>query len=134
MSHPRYDWWGYCKGMIKRYPLLAAEREALRDPNLIADYSGQPRGGSPGNPTAQGACRTLPGVKEREYQAVADAIRITMKERDGRDRLKLIELMFWARSHTLHGAATAIGVSYRTANRWHSEFIRAVAKNFGLLD
>lgn len=134
MSHPRYDWWGYCKGMIKRYPLLAAEREALRDPNLIADYSGQPRGGSPGNPTAQGACRTLPGVKEREYQAVADAIRITMKERDGKDRLKLIELMFWARSHTLQGAADVIPTSYMTARRWHAEFIRNVARQFGLLD
>lgn len=134
MSHPRYDWWGYCKGMIKRYPLLAAEREALRDPNLIADYSGQPRGGSPGNPTAHGACRTLPGVKEREYQAVADAIQITMNWRDGKDRLELIELMFWARSHTLEGAARELHISYATARRWHTEFIRNVARQFGLLD
>lgn len=134
MSHNRYDWWGYCKGMIRRYPNLAEEREALQAPNLIANYSGQPHGSSVGDPTADGAGRTLPGVKEREYQAVADAINAAARKRDGRERLILVDMMFWARSHTLHGAANAIGVSYRTANRWHSEFIRAVAKNFGLLD
>lgn len=134
MSHPRYDWWGYCKGMIKRYPLLAAEREALKEPNLTADYSGEPHGGGPGNPTLQCACRTLRGVKEREYQAVADAVNAAGRKPDGRERLILVDMLFWSRSHTLHGAAMAIGVSYRTANRWHSEFIRSVARNFGLLD
>ncbi len=134
MSHARYDWWGYCKGMIKRYPMLAAEREALKDPNMIADYSGQPRGGSPGNPTAQGACRTLSGIKEREYQAVADAITITARKRDGKERLVLVDMMFWARSHTLEGVARELHVSYATARRWHSDFVRTVGRQFGLLD
>lgn len=134
MSHPRYDWWGYCKGMIRRYPSLSDEREALRSPSMTADYSGHPHDGGIGDPTAQGACRTLSGVKEREFQAVADAINTTARKRDGKERLALIDMMFWARSHTLQGAAAAISVSYRTASRWHGEFIRAVGKNFGLLD
>ena len=134
MSHPRYDWWGYVKGMIRRYPLLAAEREALQAPNLTASYTGQPHGGGISNPTADGAIKTLTGCKEREYQAVADAIRTTMKDRDGKDRIRLIELVFWTRSHTLQGAADSIPVSYMTARRWHSEFIQRVAKNFNLMD
>ena len=27
MSHPRYDWWGYAKSMIKRYPDKNTENE-----------------------------------------------------------------------------------------------------------
>ena len=134
MSHNRYDWWGYCKGMIRRYPNLAEERESLQAPNLIANYSGQPHGGSVGDPTADGAGRTLPGVKEREYKAVADAINMTARKRDGKERLSLVDMMFWARSHTLEGAARELHVSYATARRWHSDFIRAVGRQFGLLD
>lgn len=27
MSRPRYDWWPYVKGMIRRYPALAEQYE-----------------------------------------------------------------------------------------------------------
>lgn len=27
MSRPRYDWWAYVKGMIRRYPSLCAEEK-----------------------------------------------------------------------------------------------------------
>ena len=30
MSTPRYDWWPYVKGMIRRYPELCARQEELR--------------------------------------------------------------------------------------------------------
>ncbi len=33
MSRPRYDWWGYAKGMIRRYPgaVTARERRAVSE-------------------------------------------------------------------------------------------------------
>jgi len=43
-------------------------------------------------------------------------------------------MVFWRRSHTLDGAALSIPCSYRTAQRYHSEFILLVAGFYGLLD
>ena len=70
----------------------------------------------------------------REYEAVHLAIQETRQLPSGADRLRLIRLVYWKRSHTLTGAALAVHVSFPTAKRWHGEFIRRVARNYGLLD
>ena len=104
MSTPRYTWWGYVKSIIRRYPRLCRE-----------------------NPAPE-------SVGGREKQAVEQAIERTRRRRDGEERLRLIELVFWKESHTLAGAALCCHVSERTARRWHGEFIRLAALCFGLLD
>ena len=70
------------------------------------------------------------GMEKREMEAVDRAIEATMRLRDGRNRIELIELIFWRRSHNLAGAALKLGVSDRTALRWHGEFIKDVAREF----
>ena len=65
-------------------------------------------------------------------RAVERAIAETKKLRDGSERLRLIGLVFWKRTHTLAGACEACHVSERTGQGWHSEFIHAVAREFGL--
>lgn len=91
MSKPRYDWWGYAKAMIRRYP-----------------------------------DRCLPNEKE----AVESAIETTKMVDTGEERLKIIDMVFLKRSHTLEGAAMAAHISNRTAQRWHADFIREVGRNF----
>lgn len=135
MSSTRYDWWGYCKGMIRRYPQMQAELEALQAPNMTAAYDAiTVSGGGIGNPTANKAFKRLPGNRGREYDAVTDAINATMRDKNGLERIRLIEIVFWKKTHTLMGAAQVCHVSERSARRWHTEFIRLVAKNYGLLD
>ena len=53
---------------------------------------------------------------------------------DGEERLKFIRLVFWDKTHTLEGAAMEVNCSDRTARRWHTDFIKCVARNYGLLD
>lgn len=74
------------------------------------------------------------GVALREHIAVEAAIEQTNAYPDGRERLTLVSLVFWKRTHTLEGAAMAVNVSDRTARRWHTDFIRLVAKEYGLLE
>lgn len=77
------------------------------------------------------------GIGLRERDAVECAIAATERMRDGRDRLTLIRMVFWDRTHTLPGAALMIPCSERTAWRWQTSFVKCVAKNFrcdGLLD
>lgn len=68
-----------------------------------------------------------------ELAAVKDAIEETEQLVDGAERLRLIDLVLWKRTHTLQGAAMAVYVSERTAQEWHRQFIRLVGQKRGLL-
>lgn len=69
------------------------------------------------------------GLGDQQKRAVQAAIEATEALPNGADRLRLIDLVFWTRTHTLDGAALKLYVSKRTARRWHTEFIREVEKN-----
>lgn len=69
-------------------------------------------------------------VNEAEKNAVEAAIDVTKERINGYDMLKVIDLVFWDRTHTLDGAALQIPCSWKTAQRWQAEFIMEVAKNF----
>lgn len=134
MSRPRYDWWGYVKGMIRRYPQLKEEYADLHSQSVTPNYSGMPGGGGSGRTVEVIALRELPSTKQREYEAVRRAIAATERMKASRDRLKIIDLVFWKQSHTLDGAALTIPCHYNTAQRYHADFIILVASFYGLLD
>lgn len=91
MSTPRYDWWPYIKGMLRRYP----EK-----------------------------------TNEDETRAVDTAIQDTQRLLDGADRMKVIQMVFLKKTHTLQGAALNVPCSYQTVKTWTQQFIRLVARNF----
>ena len=134
MSTPRYDWWPYVKGMIRRYPELCNKEAALHDVTITANISGMPGGGKRTDKTADAALRTLPEINRRELEAVRAAIRHTEGLHSGKERMELVKLYYWQRSYTLFGAANVLHVSEKTALRWNREFIMQVAKNFGLIE
>ena len=134
MSRPRYDWWPYVKGMIRRYPTLKQEYADLHSPSVTANYSGMPRSGCVSRGVEGLAIRELPSTKQREYEAVRRAVETTERYVNGRDRLKVIDMVLWKRSHTLEGAALMVPCSIATAWRYHGEFIKLVAKLYGLMD
>lgn len=134
MSRPRYGWWGYVKYMIRRYPSLAARLKDMQTPSVTPNLSGMPCGSGVTDTTAAAALRQLPKDQQREYTAVSAAVESTKKRPDSSERLRLVSLIFWERSHTLEGAALVLHVSPRTARRWHGEFIRLVAREYGLLE
>jgi len=134
MSTPRYDWWPYVKGMIRRYPELCRREADLHTTAVTPNYGGAPGGhGGYSDPVANAALRSLPEVNRRELDAVRAAIRTTEALPNGKRRMELVMLVMWRRSHTVFGAALKLGVSERTAKQWHGDFIREVAKNFGLM-
>ena len=134
MSSPRYDWWPYVKGMIRRYPELCARQEELRRTKMSPNLTGMPSAhGQASDPVADAALRELPEINRRELEAVRQAIEETQGMPNGEERLEMVRLVFWKRTHTLEGAAMKCHVSYVTARRWHGEFIKGVAQTFGLL-
>lgn len=134
MGKTRYWWWGAVKAMIREYPRLADKYRDVHTPRMTVDYGSPPSHGS-GNPrTVEAlALRELPPAEALVYNAVTAAIEDTRKKSTARERMRLIELVFWRRTYTLRGAAAALYVSYGTAKNWHNDFIRAVAKNYGYM-
>lgn len=76
----------------------------------------------------------LTGVAVENYAAVLEAVNVTERMTDGENRLKLIQMLHWDRTHTLEGAAIAIPCSRSTAAYWQRKFFEMVARNRGLLD
>ena len=134
MSKPRYDWWPYVKGMVRRYPALRAEYADLHSQSVTANYSGMPRSGDVSRGTEDIAVRELPTNSQREYEAVRRAIEQTERYQNGLQRLAIIRMVLWDGQYTLEGAALQIPCGIATAWRWHGEFIRLVASNYGFLD
>lgn len=75
----------------------------------------------------------IEGVELREYEAVQRALAKVADMPDGDARMKVINPVLRYRTHTISGAALEAHVSERTARRWHTEFIRSVAQEYGLL-
>lgn len=53
--------------------------------------------------------------------------------RDGRQRMEIIRLAYFERSHTLYGAAMTIPVSRRQAEKWNAQFMEVLSEKLGLL-
>lgn len=133
-SKPRYDWWTYVKGMIRRYPELKERYEDLHTPAMTAAYGERIWGRGPSRTTEALAVRELPYTSQREYETVRRAIESTERMRAGTQRLRVIKLTMWAGTHSLQGAALTIPCSYDTAKIYRAEFIKLVAKHYGLMD
>lgn len=133
MSNMRYDWWPYVKGMIRRYPDLKRQYMELKSVRLSAHITGMPRSGRISKSTEDVALRELSPTNQREYDAVRRALLTTERSKNGVDRVRLVQLVFW-NGYTISEAALKLHRGERTAREWHRSFIRLVAKFYGLLD
>ena len=66
-------------------------------------------------------------LSEAEIAAFQSAWESTDQERQ-----RLVAMVLIRQSHTIPGAALKLHISERTAQRWHAEFICAVAQRLGL--
>lgn len=128
----REDWWEYTKCIIRSYPALRRQAESVGDMPCTPAYgaSGGHSGG--GSPVERAVVDRLTDKEQRRYDAVRQAIAETECMKHGRQRMELIDRVYWKRSHTLYGAAMCVPVSERTAHTWNAEFIRLVEKYLDL--
>ena len=128
----REDWWEYTKRIIRSYPALCRKAESVGDTPCTPAYgaSGGQSGG--GSPVERAVVDRLTDKEQRRYDAVRQAIGETECMKHGRQRMELIDRVYWKRSHTLYGAAMCVPVSERTAKMWNAEFVRTVEKYLDL--
>lgn len=126
MSKPRYKWWGYIKNVIRDYPRLKQEYDALHEQSVTPSMSGTPGGGGASRAVENIAIRELPKAEQRDFEAVQKAIDGTQRLDTGDDRMKLVQMVFWKRQK-LRDAAYKCHISYDTARNYQWEFITNVA-------
>lgn len=128
MSKPRYWWWGSIQAALRAYPRLKQQYEAP-DVAVTARYAdGVGHGSNPGRTTETAALERLYDGDYKVYLAITAAVKETEQMTNGRDRLRLIELIYWKRYwKTIEGAAYEVGYSKSRAEDFHGEFIRLVA-------
>lgn len=136
MSKTKCKWWGFVKAVIRAYPEHCKELDMCHGQMMTARYDISGVSGRNMYRSAEAAAlHDLPPEAMREYNAVDAALRETRRRKQtGAERVKLVDMVFFAKSHTLDGAAYALNVSYGTAKNWHNDFIKLVAKKYGLLD
>ena len=132
MNQTREPWWGFCRNIVRMYPTYLERYRALHDVSMTANYTGLPGDSTPSRSTENVATRELNQTEQRSLDAVEAAIRATQQRRDGKERLRLISLVYWPRQPNnalwLYQAANKMFIDYRTAIRWHGDFIRTVHK------
>lgn len=128
MSKPRYWWWGSIQNALRAYPRLKQQYEAP-DVAVTARYAeGVGRNSAPGRTTETAALERLYDGDYKIYLAITEAVKETEQMTNGRDRLRLIELIYWKHYwKTIEGAAYEVGYSTQRAKEIHGEFIRLVA-------
>lgn len=100
-----YPWWGYVRYIVRQYPVWSE---------------------------SQG--EEMPDSERAGWAAVDGAVETTEHMENSLERLKVIRMVHWDRTHTLEGAALSIPCSRRTVAYWQREFFEEVARNRGLLD
>ena len=125
----RPEWWGYCKHIIRQYPRLKKEIETPLAVSITPNYGGDGGGGGGiSNPTERAVIHDLNPRDQKRFDAVDEAIRITLKKTNGQDIVRVIDMVYFARTHTIAGAALEIPISESQAGRWNGYFIRLVAE------
>ena len=79
--------------------------------------------------------RAAGNPRSRKYGYLSEAEIAAIQsvwESTDQERQKLAAMVLIRQSHTIPGAALKLHISERTAQRWHAEFICAVAQRLGL--
>lgn len=134
MSKPRYHWWAYAKAMVRIFPDLKREFDQLRTHRVTSSISGVRGAGGYSRSTENAALRKLPPARQKEYDAVTEAIERTKRMHSGKERLAVVNMVLWQGTHNIDGAALQLYISESSARRYHSDFIRLVGFCYGLED
>lgn len=105
MSKPANSWYGIVIKTIRRYPELKKRKAQMHNSNIIANYSAMPKSNTSSRTTENIAIRELKPADERELQAVEKAIGVMYSLNEGKEIMKIVELVDFKHTHLLRGAA-----------------------------
>lgn len=132
MSNARNDWWSNVIRMVANYPARKAEYDELHEQSVGASADGMQHGTGAGRTVETIALQEMAPMKQKEYEAVSRAVRITEMMPTGMERVELIRRMYWkGKKLRIDDVTPGLHISYKTGERWHTSFIRLVGQCVG---
>lgn len=112
---------------LRVYPRLKRKQVESAAQQITPDYGGVAVQHGASRTTEDAALRsTLTADELRIVEAVELAVAMQERQPNGAERLRMIRLVYWQRTHTLAGAAIECHYSEEAVWRWNNEIMTAV--------
>ena len=121
------SWRTEARAALRAYPKAKKKQNESGEMQITPVYGGSAVQHSATRTTENVALRTkLTPHEENVISAVEFAMRMQSAYPNGQERMKMIRLVYFQRSHTLEGAAMEVHYSDRAVKRWNAEILTAV--------
>lgn len=135
MSKPKDDWFRNAVCTVRTYPARKREYEDLHSQSVSADNAGLPKGNAVNRTVENITLREMAPMKQKEYEAVTQAIKVTKLLPNGDKRIELIARKYWqGKELAIKDVIPHIHVAQATGDRWHGAFIRLVGEFMGYVN
>ena len=120
-------WRSRAKNAIRRYPELCRAEKEIHSGKVTLAYSGMPMGGDTSRTTELIAMRQLPRNDQRDLDAVRATLDTIHRQcKNANLRLKMVDIVYWRRTHSVDGASMILHIAPSTAHSWDRELIKLV--------
>lgn len=120
------SWRSEARAALRQYPKLK-RRQGENEATITPVYGGAAVQHSASRTTEDVALRsTLTEREESIISAVEFAMQMQAQYYNGEARHKMVQLVYFRRTHTMQGAAMECGYSIETVWKWNTELLAAV--------
>ena len=121
------SWRGEARKALRDYPRIKKRQSLLTSQQITPVYGGAAVQHSASRTTEDVALRTtLTEREENVISAVEFMLNMQSRYYNADARMRMVRLVYWARTHTLQGAAMEVGYNINTVKAWNTEMLTAV--------
>ena len=120
------DWRRQARRALREYPKLK-RKQGEHEQKITPSYEGVAVQHSASRTTEDAALRSpLTDAEENIIIAVEFAMQMQRSYSNGAERIRMMELVYFKRTHTIYGAAEIVHYSPDALWRWNTEILTAV--------
>lgn len=121
------SWRSEARNALRAYPKLKRRQAELTEQQITPVYGGTAVQHEAQRVTENIALRSqLTDREERIISAVEFAKEMQSRYYNAEARWKMVELVYFRRTHTLQGASLQVGYSFDAIQRWNTEVLSSV--------
>lgn len=121
------SWRSEARAALRQYPRAKRKQGETGEMRITPAYGGTPGGGAASRTTENVALGVkLTPHEENVIGAVEFMMRMQSVYPNALERMKMVRLVYFQRTHTLEGAAMECHYADRTIKRWNNEILTAV--------
>ena len=121
------SWRTEARAALRNYPKAKRRQNETGEMQITPAYNGQPGSHTARRTTEDVALRVkLTPYEENVIAAVEFMMKMQCAYPNAEERMRMIKLVYFRRTHTLEGAAMECHYADRTVKRWNNEILTAV--------